>query len=544
MQSRFCKIFVLQVFILSGVSLLKGQSSLDQSNYDVFFYGLDIHLTNLNTDIEGKCRIGLSIIKPYDTLKINFGNNLKAGKIHVNGNKVKFKHKNSVLSIPVSDWTVGDDIYVDVWYYGNAGSQKDAKALYNKANRYGRFTYSLTEPYSAKYLYPCKEVLTDKADSVYVFVTAPKKLKVGAPGVLTEIISVDRKNDKYCWKSRYPTAYYLVSVALGKYTEYISSVKLPGVDTEMPVVNYIYDSDQYFEYNKDEIDATNELLRIFSEKFGTYPFYKEKYGHCVVPYGGGMEHQTMTTIGYFDTELVAHELAHQWFGNFVTCDKWNDIWVNEGFASYSEYIAYQELGMDSKARAWLDYAMQLTKEYYHGSVYVPDKDLDKSDRIFDYRLSYKKGAVILHMIRYELNNDELFFKILREFLLEHSFGNASANDFKLHLENLSGKEFDTFFEEWYFGHGYPLLKVQWKQVKDTLYIENNQSTTAPEETSFFHLNLQYKISTTTSDTTIIHKVQTDSDTLKVLIPDKVKKVEVDPGRNLLIEVLDVNKHIE
>ncbi len=99
----------------------------------------------------------------------------------------------------------------------------------------------------------------------------------------------------------------------------------------------------YFKQNKAAIDKTGDLILLYSDLFGDYPFANEKYGHCVAPFGGGMEHQTMTTLVNFSFLLVAHELAHQWFGDFVTCSTWQDIWINEGFASYAEYLANQYL---------------------------------------------------------------------------------------------------------------------------------------------------------------------------------------------------------
>jgi aminopeptidase N len=189
----------------------------------------------------------------------------------------------------------------------------------------------------------------------------------------------------------------------------------------------------------------------------------------------------------------------------------------------------------------MEYAHDLIKDYTSGSIYIPDEEINESERIFDFRLSYKKGAAILHMLRYELDNDDLFFQILREFLSKYSFGNATADNFKTVLEEVSGRDFNLFFKEWYYGHGYPQIGINWYQEADTLYVVNNQSTTAPDETELFHINLQYKLVTASSDAIVIHHINQKSDTLKLFIPDKIIDIQVDPGHYILMEVLNIEK---
>ena len=202
--------------------------------------------------------------------------------------------------------------------------------------------------------------------------------------------------------------------------------------------------------------------------FGTYPFISEKYGHCVAPLGGGMEHQTMTTLANFNFLLVAHELAHQWFGDYVTCGSWQDIWINEGFASYAEYIACQYLQSQTNADLWMADAQTYVKSETDGSVFVPEAFSTDEERIFDYRLSYKKGAAIIHMIRGELQNDSLFFSILRDYLDRYKNDVATGEDFKEVLEEKSGRDFTAFFNQWFYGEGYPSITVNWKHEQDTL----------------------------------------------------------------------------
>src|SRR5690606_19223164 len=144
----------------------------------------------------------------------------------------------------------------------------------------------------------------------------------------------------------------------------------------MLLQDYVYDHPDVLPFFREAMDSTEMMIRYFSEQLGRYPFYQEKYGHCLSPLWGGMEHQTMTTLRHFGFELVAHELAHQWFGDYVTCASWADIWLNEGFATYGEYLALRQLRGDTAARAWLRalHSSVTGNIVQGGSVYVADTD--------------------------------------------------------------------------------------------------------------------------------------------------------------------------
>jgi aminopeptidase N len=520
------------IFFLFPV-IAQSQSAIEQTNFDVKFYGLDVKVSDTSTFIEGSTEIIIEILKDSDTLVFNLGSQLEVSKVTIDSVDCMFEHSEDFLYLATTGLSAGQIVSVVIFYSGDGNDDTGYGAIFNRSNEYGNFTYTLTEPFSTKYWFPCKEVLEDKADSVNVYITVPKELKAGSNGLLvdTEIVGTDFI--KYKWHSRYPVSFYLISIAVGNYFDYTFYSDLNDTVLKMPIVNYIYNVPEYFNEEKANIDTTGALLKTFSDAFGVYPFYKEKYGHSVAPIGGGMEHQTMTTLVNFGFELVAHELAHQWFGDQVTCKYWNDIWVNEGFASYSEYIALERLAGIEEAKSWMDYTHDYVLSIPDGSVYVPDEYSDDDGRLFDYRLTYKKGAAIIHMIRYELNNDELFFKVLQEYLKRYSYKTATGDNFKEVLEDLSGMDFDNFFNEWYYGEGYPELEINWFQSNDTLYLTNYQTTSAPQITSFFHLKIQYKLVLPTGDTTIELTQNSSEEIYKVYMPFPVYDIVVDPDNYLL-----------
>ncbi len=212
----------------------------------------------------------------------------------------------------------------------------------------------------------------------------------------------------------------------------------------------------------------------------------------MAPMGGGMEHQTMTTLSSFRFNLVAHELTHQWYGDNVTCASWQDIWVNEGFASYGEYLALEALVSIKEAGLWMEYAQQLALSEPEGSVYIPEEDAKDIFRIFSMTLSYKKGATLLHMIRYELDDDSLFFETMSEFSNRFSDTVATGLDFMTVLNEVSGNDFKWFFDQWYFGQGFPQFAFTWWYSGDSLIIESDQ-TGSSSQTPFFKTSMDFNI---------------------------------------------------
>jgi len=175
-----------------------------------------------------------------------------------------------------------------------------------------------------------------------MFLTCDDDCMAGSNGVLTNIVELPNNKKRFEWKSNYPINYYLLSYAVAEYQDY-SIYAHPEGSEPILIQNFVYDNSYYLSGNKEDIDHTIDLIEVFSDKFGFYPFVNEKYGHCLTTLGGGMEHKTITTLVSFGFGLVAHELGHMWFGDYVTCATWKDIWINEGFVSYTEYVAAENL---------------------------------------------------------------------------------------------------------------------------------------------------------------------------------------------------------
>lgn len=516
--------------------------------YDVKFYKIDLEVTNASTFLAGSASILIQVLDvPVDELVFDLLSELYVDSVMLDGKIAAFTHTgNQLIVAPETEIGARKKVLVTVFYAGLgvqdqwiSGVYSTRQDVWNK-----RITWTLSESFSALNWFPCKQVLADKADSAYIFLTTDRSLKAGSNGRLENTVDLPGNKIRYEWKTRYPIAYYLISFAVADYYDYSFYVKLPGRGDSLLVQNYIYDTLAYLEENKSNIDQIPGMISLYSGLFGTYPFISEKYGHCVAPLGGGMEHQTMTTLANFNFLLVAHELAHQWFGDYVTCGSWQDIWVNEGFASYAEYLACQYLQSQTNADLWMADAHTTVKSETGGSVFVPEDFSTDEKRIFDYRLSYKKGAAIIHMIRGELQNDSLFFSILRDFLVQYKNDVAIGGDFKKVLEERSGRDFTVFFNQWYYGEGFPSITLEWKQEQDTLYL-NAFLTSSTTITPVFDLLTGYKITTYFGDTVIYRRHQTNYDVWKLYLPGKIENITVDPEKFLLLAVngvIDITKY--
>ncbi|MBN1415169.1 MAG: T9SS type A sorting domain-containing protein [Bacteroidales bacterium] len=511
--------------------------------YDVKFYKIDLEVTNTSTFLAGSASVLLQVLDiPVTELVFDLLSDIAVDSVLVDGKHTSFLHENNLLQVLPSTAIQPQSTVSATVYYSGLGQQLQwiSGVYYANQDAWKKdITWTLSEPFAARNWFPCKQVLSDKADSAYIFLTTGKGLRAGSNGILENTTVLPGNKIRYEWKTRYPIAYYLLSFAVGDYFDYSFYVRLPGSGDSLLVQNYIFDSLNYLQQNKEDIDKTADLLCLYSDLFGIYPFYKEKYGHCVAPLGGGMEHQTMTTLSGFSFLLVAHELAHQWFGDYVTCSSWQDIWINEGFASYAEYIACQYLKTQTDAYLWMADAHEYIKSQDDGSVFVPEEDADDEGRIFDYRLSYKKGAAIIHMIRGELQNDSLFFAVIRDYLNRHKNDLASGEDFKRLLEEKTQNDFSTFFNQWYYGEGYPSITLNWNHEKDTLYLYALLTSSAPV-TPVYNLLTGYKIKLNYRDTTVYRRHSTNYDEWKMYLPGNIESVEVDPGHWLLLTVKGVN----
>jgi len=515
-------------------------ADLRMLKYDVKCYHLALELSNQNAHIKGEAKITCQVLDADLTdFVIELATNLQIDSVCLGSETLPFMHDNDMVIITLNEVPQFSSLLtIQVFYHG----QDLSEGLYNGIDRvFGNMvTWTLSEPLSSKYWYPVKQVLEDKADSVIVSVITEPGLRVGSNGLLTGVDTLENGKVQHHWVSHYPIAYYLISVAVSDYQEYSMYAQPSGRNDSLLIQNYVYNHPDYLGMNMALIDKTIDLINLYSDLFTLYPFYDEKYGHCLTPAGPYMEHQTMSSMRDFNYRIVAHELAHQWFGDQVTCGTWQDIWINEGFASYAEYLGFEQLGMFEEARAWLADAHDHALNEPEGSVYIPLQELWNPGRLFNYRLTYRKGAAIIHMIRFELDNDSLFFNILRHFQTTYKNDVATGLDFKSVLETESSMDFSSFFDQWYFGKGFPSYDITWGQDYDTLWIRSVQ-TPSSVETPLFLMPLEIKLNLETRDTLVrVHQTAL-AEEYRFKVDERVLNIVLDPNQWSLLQLRSINR---
>jgi len=395
---------------------------------------------------------------------------------------------------------------------------------FNKATHAGvPILWTLSEPYGARDWWPCKQDLSDKIDSIDVLVRTPSAYRVASNGLLVgETTLGDEK--LYHWKHRYPIPAYLIAIAVTNYAVYSEFVPVLN-DNPVEILNYVYP--EYMTTAQGLTGATVQIMQLFNELFGTYPFANEKYGHAQFGWGGGMEHQTMSFMGGFSFGLQAHELAHQWFGNKVTCGSWEDIWLNEGFATYLTGMTYENGLGTQNWRNWLQNTFTQITSATDGSVWV--NDTTNVSRIFSSRLTYSKGAILLHMLRWKLG-DEAFFQGCRNYLNDPdlAFGYARTENLKGHLQAQSGLSLTEFLEDWFYGQGYPSYQVQWGQGGSGVVQVTIGQTTSHPSVDFFEMPVAVQFTGADGDTTLVFDHLFSGQQFSVALPFEVDTAVFDP----------------
>ncbi|MBB6369398.1 M1 family aminopeptidase [Chryseobacterium shigense] len=356
---------------------------------------------------------------------------------------------------------------------------------------------TLSEPYGAQDWFPTKQSMNDKIERFDFKITTPSQYNVAANGKLMSETTLPGNQKLTFWRTAYPTAAYLIALSITNFVKINDTMGNPP----FPFVNYIYPSTNADAASMANIEWTKQVMNTFETYFGPYPFRNEKYGHMQFKFGGGMEHQTMSSMGSWSKGLIAHELAHQWFGDKVTCGAWNDIWLNEGFATFGAILANEKLLMtNAEFKNFLLGEINNITSSPNGSTYVPDAGLSNVSRIFDNRLTYAKGAYILRMIKWILG-DAAFYQALKEYHARPNlaYSYVKTIDFNASLLQSTGKDFTPFFNDWLYGEGYPAYTTKWRQIGNQILFKVSQTQSSPI-VSFFEMPLPIKVNGTGGQT--------------------------------------------
>ncbi|MBK6962542.1 MAG: T9SS type A sorting domain-containing protein [Bacteroidales bacterium] len=505
--------------------VLRNAGSEESSNYDVKYLRFDLNIDPAQEFISGSVYTRFLVTGDLSGgLRMELSTDLTVDSVKSLGMPVDFTQSGDfALSVDIpGPPAVGTITGVEIFYHGIPISGAGFGSVGWKEHEGVPGMWTLSEPYGCRDWWPGKNDLTDKADSVDIIVHSPELYRTASNGILVR----DEVNGgiRTChWKHRYPVVPYLIAIAVTNYEVYSDFASSGGIPVE--VLNYVYPEDK-----ADIMPRTTQtvpLIEIFSDLFTPYPFINEKYGHAQFGWGGGMEHQTMSFMGRFDFEIIAHELAHQWFGDMITLNSWKDIWLNEGFATYLAGMSYEHMFDGYYWPFWKSQNISYVTSEPGGSVYVDDTT--SVSRIFSGRLSYSKGALLLHMLRWVMG-DEAFFGACRNYLNDArlKYGFAGTSDLIAHLEAASGKDLTEFMNDWYYGQGYPSYNIICKQIAAGDYEVEIRQTQSHASVQFFEMPVPVMFYGSGKDTTIVFDHSSNAQLYRVYPEFEIDSVKFDP----------------
>jgi aminopeptidase N len=473
----------------------------NQVDFDAIYYGLDLNIDTTSKVIYGEVKmLAKSKISSLNTVALDLFDNMVVDSIKMAETLLSYTHSSNLINITLDRaYTLNENFLIMVYYHGHPveGGFLAFAFRYHGTPRVPIIS-SLSEPYFARTWWPCKDHPSDKADSADINVTIPSDLIVASNGVLRAVIDNGNGTKTYKWHESYPITTYLISVAITNYTIFSDYYHYSPTDS-MEV--------RYFVYPENYSDAvagyavTPGAIDFFARTFGEYPFIGEKYGMAQFPWNGGMEHQTCTSLlaSWYDPYVIVHELSHQWWGDYITCGDWHNIWLNEGFASYCEALYFEHIYGTGYYHTYMGY-MDYTKG---GSIYV--QDTTNVSQIFS-NIVYDKAAWVLHMLRH-IVGDSAFFRSLRAYYSDPRFayGTALTADFEGACEEVSGMDLSWLFQDWIYGTYRPDYQVSWmyENLGGTywVYLHIDQIQSTPP--LVFTMPVDITISTPLGDTTIV-----------------------------------------
>jgi aminopeptidase N len=500
-------------------------------NYDITYHKLEFTVNPASQFITGKVTTTFNAVSNLSTITFDLSNQLTVSSVTQNGSPLTFvQNTNNELVITLATViNLGTSGTVVISYSGTPanGQNTFTTTLHNGSP----VLYTLSEPYGARDWWPCKQDLNDKVDSIDVYITAPSQYISVSNGIEPETPVINGANKTTHFHHGYPIPAYLIAIAVTNYSVYNQT----GGTTpnQYPIINYIYP--ETLASVQTQLDQTPLILNLYESLFEIYPFHAEKYGHAQFGWGGGMEHTTVSFMNNFNRSLIAHEMAHQWFGDKITCGSWKDIWLNEGFATYVATLVIENFdGQAAFENVKTTMTTNITSQT-NGAVYLTDGELTDVNRIFSSRLTYNKGAMVLNMLRFKLG-DALFFQGVKNYLkdINLAYKYAKTPDLQSHLEAVYGSSLTEFFNDWIYRQGYPTYTISAQNLGGGQAKFTINQTQSDASVSYFEMPVPIRVFGTGGqqlDLVLNNTVNGESFTENV--PFTITSITFDPNKNII-----------
>ncbi|MBI4719632.1 MAG: T9SS type A sorting domain-containing protein [Chitinivibrionia bacterium] len=496
-----------------------------EEDFDVLHYAIDIEVFPATERIEGGVEATFLVVRaPLDSLFFHLANTMTVEGVLVDGVPAAFSRSSGRVTIAAGTvHDAGDTIAATVLYSGRPANQG--------LRFYGESIYNVSEPGMARCWFPCYDEPWDKA-TTEMKVTIPETLFCASNGLLEGVTGNGDGTETYYWKTQYPHTTYTTSIAISEYVVFSHWHRYSAADS-MPMPYYVYPAK--LAAAQATFSHAPEMMDFFAGIFGEYPFIGEKYGTAIVNMNGAMENFTCTIIdkrridGTLNHDWVlAHEMSHSWFGNSVTMADWPDIWLNEGFATYSDALWAEHRG------GWAAYRdrMAFFKDEYRAEDAQSRFPMYDPDFLWGATV-YEKGAWVLHMLRHLLGDAD-FFESLREYHEAYRFGSAATDGFRAVCERVSSKDLGWFFDEWVYHAGYPEYELSWWNASvGSAHAVALRVRQVQQNAPVFTMPIDVRIGTAAGDTLVRLDISSADELFTIPVESEPSEIAFDPDNWVL-----------
>ena len=450
---------------------LLGELTAPRTCYDVTFYELNIDIDLDNRMIAGYVDFYAWAVNEFTELQFDLAKNMVLDEVNYKGRSLTYTREEDAVFVTFPAVQAGRKFQFRVTYHGEPAQAKkppwDGGFVWEKDKAGRDFVGVACEGDGASLWWPCKDHPTEEPDSMAINITVPSDIMCVANGRLREKVETDVKTT-YKWFVTKPINNYNVSVNIANYAVIADTIH--SVTGIQPVTYYVLDYNETVA--REHFKEARAMMRSLEKFFGPFPWWEDGYKLVETPYLG-MEHQTAvaygndfktyergirTIYGYMDY-IILHETAHEWWGNNITACDGADVWLHEGFAVYSEVLYVEDqLGYPMS----IHYLLELRRGIQNRRAIVGPR----GEYYWGFEDAYNKGAWILHTLRSVLDDDAMFFGILKGFQQEFAAQIVCTEDLVEYINNATVKDFTPFFDQYIFDRRPPTL--EYSLTKDKL----------------------------------------------------------------------------
>ena len=466
---------------------LRGALRPERTCYDVYYYQIGVRIIPWRKRISAATDIYFKVVSSTSRIQIDLFDNFHVNGIYWQGKPLTWHREYNAIFVEFPIQLIPEESHkITIEYRGKpliaSNPPWDGGFVWKRDENKNLWLGVACEHLGASCWWPNKDHFSDKPDSVRLSLEVPQGYQAVSNGDMENVEPARGKYSRFTWLTEYPINNYNVTFYVGKYTSF-SDTMVDGTDTLRFDYNVLSDN---LEVARKHFKQTLDVVSFYNKAFGFYPFAKDGFGLVESPYEG-MEHQSAIAYGNgYDKNnrqeyrnqiydfIIVHESAHEWWGNSVTAEDMADIWIHEGFATYAEYLFLENrLGKE-------EYMYELTdKSQYIFNLWPMVQNRNVNEDAFAGNDVYNKGAMLLHCLRCNINNDSLFFGLIHDFCVSNRYQTVTTNDFIRFANNCTHSDFTAFFEKYLYDTKLPVLeygfsaepgalklRYRWTGVKD------------------------------------------------------------------------------